>query len=112
MGCWAAPFKTEQAEVIRDAMKAPLSKENAYNVLFSRVLGDDTLFDRIEEFPADEQDDVRPCVMCFLQDWFGLKGDDTELRESWGWSDTFDAEALAIFKEMLTAWEKDYSYPS
>lgn len=111
MGCWAAPFETKQAEVIRDAMKAPLSKENAYNILFGRVLGDDTLYDRIEALPDDEHDDVRTCVMCFLQGWFGDKGDDAELLAEHRFVDPFEAGALAIFKEMLTAWDFDYSYP-
>lgn len=111
MGCWAAPFKTEQAKVIQEAMKAPLSKEDAPSVLYN-VVGDDTLYDRFEAIPDGETDDVRPAVMCFLQGWFGYKGDDSELLAEMGFVEQFESGAMAIFKEMLTAWEKDYSYPS
>lgn len=112
MGCWSAPFKTEQAEALREAMKKPLDGDTATHVLY-HVVGDDELYDRIDDLVGrDEGEDVRVTVMVFLQDWFGDNGDNTEVRESWQWKDPFDVDALEIIKEMLTAWNTDKTFPS
>lgn len=115
MGCWAAPYKTKEAEAVRKIMMEPLHAGLANDKLY-HLIGDDTLADSIDEakdegtFTCDT--DVRHIVMTFLQTWFGENGDDKECLADWGWSDEFDDGALAIFKDMLTDWNNYNRFPA
>lgn len=110
MGCWCPPFKTEQAEAIRQLMMEPLSVKKAKDSLY-HLVGDDELFNRLDNLNVNNKD-CRFTVLIFLQGWFGITGDDESLREGCGWTKEFDYGALVIFKEMLTEWEEHDRYPS
>ena len=109
MGCWAAPYKTKQAEAIRQLMMEPLAAGIANGKLYHFV-GDDDLADDVDDLKSE--DDCRSTVMNFLQGWFGKHGNDKEMREDWGWSERFDDGALVIFEEMLTDWEVNKRFPA
>ncbi len=110
MGCWNAPFETQVAEAVRELMKEPLSATNAIDSLYGYV-GDDDLFDSLDEAEKHKDTDVRPIVLNFLQTWFGENGDNLKQRESWRWNNAFDDGALTIFKEMLTDWNQNQRFP-
>ncbi len=109
MGCWAPPYKTEQAEKIRQLLMQPLAAGIATDKLY-HLIGDDELFDRLDDW--DSEDDCRTSVLLFLQEWFGKTGDDEDTLESWNWSNDFEDGALVIFKEMLTDWEVNKRFPA
>ena len=115
MGCWAAPHKTKQAEAVRKIMMEPLPVGLANDKLY-HLIGDDDFADSIDEakdeatFTCDT--DVRHIVMSFLQTWFGENGDDAERLEEWGFCDSFEDGALAIFKDMLTDWNQNERFPA
>lgn len=111
MGCWSAPYGQEDAKEVRILMMNPLTPYIAKGRLYG-LIGDDTLFDSLEEAIEGGDDDVRPIVLNFLQTWFGKDGDDEDVLEEWGWSDEFDDGALAIFKEMLTDWNQNQRFPT
>lgn len=108
MGCWAVPNTTAQAVAVRALMTKPLLKTDSADQLY-HLVGDDTLCDHLSY--AEDGEDVRHIVLNFLQAWFGETGDDKTVRESWRFVDTFQPGALAIFKEMLTEWHHNHTYP-
>lgn len=113
MGTWAVPFTTKQATVLQTILATHVSANNAVDIFYNHV-GDDDLFDRIDEILEKDGavSDVRPAVMCTLQDWFGATGDDKAVRDSWHFKDPFEQGALDIFKSMLTDWNEKNQYPS
>ena len=108
MGCWNAPFTTEKMEALRVLMLKPIPAHTSTDVLYNFV-GDDDLFDRLDGMNGN--DDCRPTVLCFLQEWFGKCGDSAEIREGWGWSNDFEDGALDIVKKMLTDWNDEQCFP-
>lgn len=111
MGCWNAPFKEEQAKEIRELMKAPLTPSDAEDKLY-HLVGDDELYDKFIYAAEDGLIDVRDIILNFLQTWFGNEGDSDEIRDSWRFKHDFEAGALAIFKDMLTDYHRNNSFPT
>jgi hypothetical protein len=100
MGTWALPQTLEQAKILQKLVIKPLSPEAAKNKLY-HLLGDDDLFDLIEE--AKEKDgkhcDVRALIESSLR---GFLDDKENAVHPW------NEEALKICQNICESLEELY----
>lgn len=100
MGTWALPQTLVQAKVLQKLVTKPLSPEAAKNKLY-HLLGDDDLFDLIEE--AKEKDgkncDIRTLIESSLR---GFLNDKKNAVYPW------DEEALKICRNICESLEELY----
>jgi hypothetical protein len=100
MGTWALPQTLEQAKLLQKLLTKPLSPDAAKNKLY-HLLGDDDLFDLIEE--AKEKDgkscDVRILVESSLR---GFLDDKENAACPW------DEEAYKICRNICESLENLY----
>ena len=111
MGCWAAPFTTEQAEKLKAEMSRLIPPNIAIDLMYELV-GDDDLSDQIDNASKRNDGDVRYLIMSKLQEWFGTNGDDLDVMDAWGFTKNFEIGALRVIRNMLTKWNEEGVYPS